>query len=177
MAVETEVKITISNINELKQKLQAVKAELFKARALQSDVYFDNKKKLKKTDQSLRLRDNVLLTYKGPKQSKQMKIREEIEIMVDNGKNLVSILEKVGYLPAGKKEKYRESYVLGLTKIFIDETPMGNFIEIEGTKEGVLKAAEKLGFTKKQFIIESYTKLWKEYADKSKIKGDMVFSK
>ncbi len=121
---------------------------------MQKDQYFDSNNKLKKTDQVLRLRDNSILTYKGPSQKKQkmnqkMKIREEIEVMVDNGKYTAEILEKLGYTPTQKKEKYRESYIFHLTCICIDETPLGNFLEIEGSKEGVLDVAKRLGFSKK----------------------------
>lgn len=178
MPTETEIKIKIDNIPAMQQKLLALKAELYKKRALEVDEYFDKKGALQKTDQVLRLRDNTLLTYKGPQEKKQkFKVREEIEVMVDKGEYLRKILEKLGYTYSKRKEKYRESYVLGTTKICIDETPMGNFLEIEGTKESVQQAAQKLGFTEKQFIKKSYTALWEEYAAKNKIKGGMVFSK
>ena len=177
MPIETEVKIKIDAVEPVKQRLLEIKAELYKKRALEQDVFFDNKRKLEKSDQLLRLRDNILLTYKGPKTLKQMKVRQEIEVMIDNKNNLVQIFEKLGYIPSGKKEKYRESYVFGMTKICVDETPMGNFIEIEGTKKSVITAAEKLGFSKKQFIAKTYNALWDEHAGKNKIKGDMVFQK
>lgn len=178
MPTETEIKIKIDNIAAIKQKLLELKADLYKKRALEVDEYFDKKGMLKKTDQVLRLRDNTLFTYKGPQEKKQkLKIREEIEVMVDNGEYLKKILEKLGYTNLKRKEKYREAYVLGTTKIVIDETPMGNYIEIEGTKESVQQAAQKLGFTEKQFNKKSYTALWEEYAAKNNIKGDMVFPK
>ena len=178
MPTETEVKLKIGSIEQIKNKLLEIRAELFKKKALQIDEYFDKKGGLKKSDQVLRLRDNTILTYKGPKKKKQnMKIREEIEVMVDNGRYLKEILEKLGYTKTGIKEKYREAYIFQLTQICIDETPIGNFIEIEGSKQGVFDVAKKLGFNEKEFITKSYTALWKEYATKNKKKGDMVFEK
>ncbi len=178
MPTESEVKIKIDNIDAIKAKLHEIRAEPYKKKALQTDVYFDNKSKLKKTDQTLRLRDNQILAYKGPAQKKQkLKIREEIEVMIDNGNYMKEILAKLGYIPTRTKEKYREGYIFHLTQICIDETPMGNFIEIEGSKEGVYDVAKRLGFTEKNFITKSYTALWEEYAKEKDIKGDMVFPK
>ncbi len=178
MPTETEVKIKIDNLEVMKAKILEIHAELFKKRALQVDYAYDNRGRLKKNGECLRIRDNAILTYKGPKQKgSKMKIREELEVMVDNGKHLEEILGKLGYLPTQKKEKYRESYIFHLTQICLDETPMGPFLEIEGSKEGVLDAAKKLGFTEKDFNNKSYGTLWEEYAEKNKIKGDMVFPK
>jgi adenylate cyclase class 2 len=178
MPIETEVKIKIENIEQIKQKIIEIRAELFKKRAFQRDIAFDTKGKLKKNGECLRIRDNSIFTYKGPKQKgSKMKIREEIEIMVDNGNYLTEILAKLGYYPTQRKEKYRESYIFHLTKICLDETPMGSFLEIEGSKESVLDVAKRLGFTEKSFINKAYGELWEEYAKKNKIKGDMVFPK
>lgn len=178
MPTETEVKIKINNLDVMKAKILEMRAELFKKRALQVDYAYDNKGKLKKNGECLRIRDNSILTYKGPKQKgSKMKIREELEVMVDNGKYLAEILGKLGYGPTQKKEKYRECYIFHLTQICIDETPMGLFLEIEGSKEGVHDVAKKLGFTEKDFNNKSYGTIWEEYAKKNKIKGDMVFSK
>lgn len=178
MPTETEIKIKIDNIDKIKTKVLEMRAELFKKRALQVDEYFDKKNALEKSDQVLRIRDNSILTYKGPKQKKQnMKIREEIEVMVDSGLYLKEILKKLGYTKTGAKEKYREAYIFQLTQICIDETPMGNFIEIEGSKQGVIDVAKKLGFSERNFITKSYTAMWKEFAVKNKKKGEMVFEK
>lgn len=177
MSLEIEVKIKIQdNFAAVKIKLQEMKAELFHKRALEVDEYFDAKEKLHKEDEVLRLRDRSVLTYKGPQQKKQtMKVREEIEVMVDDGSKLECILGKLGYTPSDKKEKYRETYLLHETKVSLDETPMGNYLEIEGEKENVAKVAQKLGFTERDYITESYTALWKDYAKQRKIKGPMVF--
>ncbi len=177
MPLEIEVKIKIDdNFAVVKTKLQEMKAELFHKRALEVDEYFDNKGRLKRTDQVLRLRDRSVLTYKGPQQkNKNMQVREELEVMVADGNKLEQIFGKMGYTVSDKKEKYRESYLAGNTTICIDETPLGNYIEIEGAKENVVIVARKLGYTEQDYITKSYTALWKEYAKKHNIKGSMVF--
>src|SRR3989338_4036360 len=160
MPIESEVKIKIDNLDAIKAKILEIRAEPYKKKVLETDEYFDNKKKLRKSGEILRLRNNSILTYKGPAQKKQkIKVAEEIEVMVDNGAYTKEIFMKLGYLPTLKKEKYRESYILHLTKICIDETPMGNYLEIEGSKEGVFDVAKRLGFTDKVFITKSYNAL------------------
>ena len=177
MPTETEVKIKIEAVEPVRQKILALKAELYKKRALQTDVYFGNPR-IRKKDQTLKIRDNAIFTYKGPSEKKKnIRSNEEIEIRIDNAAYLQMILERIGYLPYWKKERYRESFLLNMTQICIDETPMGNFIEIEGKQENIIDIAKKLGFSQKNFIAEGYGKLWREYAKKNKLKGDMVFKK
>ncbi|MFA6888131.1 MAG: class IV adenylate cyclase [Candidatus Woesearchaeota archaeon] len=177
MPIETEVKIKIDAVEPIKQKLLGMKAELYKKRALQTDLYFGNKK-LRKNGQTLKIRDNAIFTYKGPAEKKKnIRSNEEIEIMIDNAAYLQLLLEKLGYVQYWKKERYRESYLINMTQICIDETPMGNFIEIEGKKENILDIAKRLGFSQKDFSADGYGKIWREYAKKNKCKGDMVFKK
>ncbi len=131
MHIETEVKIKIDNIEQVRQRLLEMNAELFKKRALQTDIYIDDGRQRKK-DKTVRIRDNSILTYKGPAQKKKnIRSNEEIEVMVDNGSNLFQLLEKIGFKQYWKKERYRECYLYKLTQICIDETPIGNFIEIK----------------------------------------------
>lgn len=177
MPIETEVKIKIDAVEPIKQKLLEMKAELYKKRALQTDIYFGNKT-MKKKGQIMKIRDNALLIYKGPSQKKNnIRSNEEIEIMVDNAVHLKQLLEQLDYLQYWKKERYRESYLVNMTQICIDETPMGNFIEIEGKKDSIIDIAKHLGFSQKNFIADSYSQLWEEFAKKNKRKGDMVFQK
>jgi hypothetical protein len=64
---------------------------------------------------------------------------------------------------AFRYQKYRTIYHLKLEgsdlKVAFDETPMGNFIEIEGDADGVLLAVREAGFTHRDIIRESYPEL------------------
>ncbi len=179
MPIETEIKINIDklDIEDIRKRILKIRAELFKARHLEVDEYFDKRKYLENSNQLLRLRDNSTLCYKGPPEKKaKFKIREEIELLVGDGNRLKTILEKLGYKKTKQKEKYREAYIIGTVQIMIDETPIGNFIEIEGTKENVPVIAAKLGFAEKDFIKKTYSEIWKSYAKKHGKKGDMIFN-
>lgn len=177
MPEETEVKLKINDVEEIKTCVLNLNGELFKKRHLEIDEYFDNNHKLQETNQVLRLRDKKVLTYKGPKKNNEkFKICEEVETIVNDGNNMTYILAKLGYTPTKRKEKYRTTFVLGKTTIALDETPMGTFVELEGRKEDIVRTAKKLGFSEKDFITETYTDLWHAHAKKYDIKGDMVFN-
>jgi adenylate cyclase, class 2 len=178
MPAEIEIKLNIQDhdLEEIRERILKTKAELFKKRHLEVDEYFDKRNVMKNSDQLLRLRSNTILCYKGAQQRKQkLKIREEIEVMIDDGDKLKTILEKLGYTKSKKKEKYRTAFVHGKTQITIDETPIGNFIEIEGTKETIPKIVKKLGFKDSDTMNKTYSQLWDAYKKKHNIKGDMLF--
>jgi len=49
----------------------------------------------------------------------------------------------------------------------LDETPVGNFIELEGKRGDIVKFSEMIGFSKNQFIKSDYIQLM-EQARKTK---------
>ncbi len=53
----------------------------------------------------------------------------------------------------------------------VDQTPIGNFIEIEGKKSEIDITANQLGYNKNHYITQSYYSLFL----KSKNKGSMQF--
>jgi adenylate cyclase class 2 len=106
------------------------------------------------------------LTYKGVAQETAgslLKVREEIETSVGDPEKLVALFERLGYHRAFRYQKYRTTYAIRLDdatlEVAFDETPMGNFIEIEGDEEQVLGILERAGFTAADSIRESYPEL------------------
>jgi adenylate cyclase class 2 len=55
----------------------------------------------------------------------------------------------------------------------LDETPIGNFLEIEGDPAGIDAAAARLGFARSDYITDSYHRLFLL----SGRSGDMVFAR
>ena len=74
-----------------------------------------------------------------------MKLREEIELTVENGSALLCVLERVGFHVAFRYEKYREEFNWKDVIIALDETPIGTFVELEGTENSIHMAADRLG--------------------------------
>ena len=108
------------------------------------------------------------LTFKGPPQkSRKFKIKEEYETEVKNEKQLRKILKFLGLTPVFNYQKYRTVYRKKHLKISLDETSIGNFIELEGKREEIVKFAKALGASKKEFIKLDYIQLMKKEMEKT----------
>jgi adenylate cyclase class 2 len=136
----------------------------------------------------------VLLTFKQPmpESSDPMtenayagpyKIRDEMELEVSEASNLTRIFECLGMRGWFRYEKYRTTYQLpdssawakGLL-IELDETPIGTFVELEGPASAIDRAAEMLGYSKHDYILQNYLSLYMEDCRrKGEQPGHMVF--
>jgi adenylate cyclase class 2 len=140
-------------------------------------------------------RQPALLTFKGPvfaerprggnsKHDERHKIREEIEIRISDAAALAKILERLNMRPSFHYEKYRTTYRLpnrawakGLL-IELDETPIGTFMELEGPPRAIDRAAKELGFSRKDYIVTNYLRLFaEECRRRGKKMCDMTFRK
>ena len=131
-------------------------------------------------------RSRGILTYKAPispaldaSLASRYKAREEIEIEFHPPDNLERILAAIGLRPEFRYEKFRTSYRLrrvpGL-HFDLDETPLGNYLELEGSTVAIDRAALLLGFSPQDYITGSY---WDLYVADSRGRnvtlGDLVF--
>lgn len=128
-------------------------------------------------------RERVVLTYKSPAMRPDApgaasgyqvrvgrhKVREEYEVEVADAKALSQILEGLGLRGWFRYEKYRTTYRLpgsaGWAKellIELDETPVGNYVELEGPPEAIDRAAGLLGFAQRDYTTKSYLQLYLE---------------
>ena len=170
--VEIEVKIRVDDIKNLGEKILELGAKLEKERLYEENTLYDfPSKTLYKKRQALRLRrmnKKSFLTFKGPPQkSRKFKIREEYETEVKNEKQLRKILKSLGFIPVFNYEKHRTVYRKKGLKISLDETSIGNFIELEGAREEIVKFANFLGVSKKEFIKLDYIQLIKKESEKT----------
>lgn len=121
----------------------------------------------------------------GPSGERRYKVREEIETVLTDGSGaaLQRIFEGLGLREWFRYEKYRTTYVLpkrlGWAKgllIEVDETPIGTFVELEGPREAIDRAAKELGFSRKDYVLKNYLVL---YLEECKRRGmqpkDMMF--
>ena len=170
--VEIEVKIRIIDIKNLGEKILQLGAKLEKERFYEENTLYDFPSKiLYKKRQALRLRKmnkKSFLTFKGPPQkSRKFKIREEYETEVKNEKQLRKILKSLGFIPVFNYEKHRTVYRKKILKISLDETSIGNFIELEGKRGEIVKFANALGVSKREFIKQDYIQLIKKESVKT----------
>jgi adenylate cyclase class 2 len=164
--IEIEVKIKIKNIEKTADKIIALGAELLKNRRLEENTLYDfPSQSLFHRKCALRLRTEnkkAYLTFKGPPQkSRKFKIREEYETGVKNGKQMERILKKLGFISTYRYQKYRTTYRLKKCKLCLDETSIGDYLELEGQQSQIVRIAASLGFSKQEFIKLDYIQLSK----------------
>src|SRR5205814_2150225 len=95
-----------------------------------------------------------ILTYKGASIAGRHKSREELECEVNEADRIQLILTRLGYSPVFEYEKFREEFQRpGRTGIItVDETPIGNFLELEGAPAWIDRTARQLGFSSADYI-------------------------
>jgi adenylate cyclase class 2 len=97
------------------------------------------------------------------------KVREEIEVEVSEAAKLTEIFEGLGMSGWFRYEKYRTTFQLPASNtwargllIEIDETPIGTFVELEGPASAIDRAAEELGYSKRDYVSKNYLVLYME---------------
>jgi adenylate cyclase class 2 len=178
--LEREVKLRFRGAQEAREAVLALGATLLRERRFQDDALFDNEREeLRQRRCALRLRREdarSYLTFKGPVQPGPMKLREELETAVSDADVLQRVLEHLGLRVWFRYQKYREEFSLDGVVVAIDETPIGTFVELEGTEAGITAAAAGLRRTTADYILESYCGLFMRYREALGFRGaHMVF--
>ncbi len=123
------------------------------------------------TDEAIRIRHaegTTTVTYKGPRLSRDTKMREEHELVVNNVHEARAILERLGFTPVATVEKTRERYKRDDMCVMIDDVQgLGRFLEVEMLVEEQIEHAEArifhflddLGISRASTIRDSYLEL------------------
>jgi adenylate cyclase class 2 len=166
--LEQEVKFRLPSWEDGVRRLEAAGASLEKPRHFESNHLYDfADSRIAKRDSALRLRfagDDAFLTFKGPHHgSGKIKQRREAETFLSDGRALEAILESLGLEEKFRYEKFRATYLLDEVEASCDETPIGAFLEIEGTPQAIASAAERLELEMALALSLSYPKLYELY--------------
>ncbi len=169
--LEIEVKIQIKNSKGIAVKIVELGAQLVKERYFEENTLYDFPDfALTKKKQAFRLRKikrKTYLTFKGsPQKSRQFKIREEYETEVKNANQIKKIIKSLGLVPKFQYDKFRTVFRKKKLNICLDETPVGDFIELEGEQNHIVKFASSLGFSRSDFIKKNYIDLYTELRKK-----------
>jgi len=161
---EIEVKIRIDDPKAIREKILGLGAVISRERHLEENTLFDlGPPGLRAKGQALRVREagrRATLTFKGQRQkSRSFKVREEFETQVRDPKALRKILKALGLRETFSYRKHRTVLRKNRLTITIDETPAGNFIELEGERHEITRFARALGRTRADFITSSYAEL------------------
>lgn len=169
MRHEIEVKLEVRDPRALKRRLSALGFGVIRARRRESNRLYDFADgRLRKAGWALRLRlvdGGCLLTLKsGAVASRSYKIRREIETEVRHGRHLSQILRMLGMYESFRYEKHRTIYGRKGSPesqhLAYDETPVGNYLELEGPRRWIDEIAGKLGYHREEFITVGYPTLY-----------------
>jgi adenylate cyclase class 2 len=74
------------------------------------------------------------------------------------------------YAPPGKRD------VAEAPQVVLDETPIGNYLELEGPQRWIDLVARQLGYPRREYITDSYATLYrKKCQTEHKTPGNMIF--
>ena len=184
MAVETEIKLPVADLTTIKRQLRRLGWRVRKRRTLERNWVFDRKDdSLRRGGRLLRVRrvgSTAWLTVKGPSASgTPHKVRDEFEIETADADAVMKILETLDYRVSWRYEKYRSEFAKPSErgKILVDETPVGDFLELEGSGRWIDETAELLGFQRTDYVMLSYRGLFEKFRRGHRIGPDMVFEK
>ncbi len=167
--LETEAKFYVRDLDRIKSRLEELGARLIQERVLETNIRFDLPgAPLRAEGRVLRLRrdTSTKFTYKSASTKEQGVLsRKEIEFEVEDFEKAKRFLEALGYQKLVYYEKYRTTYDLQPSEVFIhimlDELPYGNFVEIEGeTVDAIRAVTEQLHLHWESAIGTSYNALF-----------------
>jgi len=109
------------------------------------------------------------LPENGPGEDRH-KHRIETETIVADGDVLAQIFESLGLVAVFRYEKWRSEWSDGEGHCVLDETPIGNFAELEGESAWIDRVATRIGVNPAQYVTLSYGRLfdlWREQQNSS----------
>ena len=164
--------IIVKKLHELGFKLSGIKHQV--------DVYYSHPCfNFKERDEALRLRyenGEAFLTYKGPRLSGQIKIREEIEMKTSEPDKIHEILKHLGFRILAEVRKERKEFTSQgdkKLKVLLDYIEdLGYFLEIESENERqiyeIYSKLEKYGL---RIVQKTYLEMILEKKNEGYVKG------
>ncbi len=181
-AAEIELKFPLSSPESLQTRLPHLGFQLVTPRTYEHNALYDTPTRdLRSRREVLRIRQyGTLCTVTHKRQPEQQapvdttryKIRIETETIVAEREALSQIFQQLGYNPVFIYEKYRTewSHPVGpnsdtTAHLLIDETPIGNYVELEGPTDWIDRTLAELDIDPATCLTDSYGKLfldWKQ---------------
>jgi adenylate cyclase class 2 len=180
MPKEIEIKFRIDDLSAVARKLkQAGFKQVTRSTHELNALYDLPGQKLRKRDEMLRLRkygETWTLTHKAKSKAGRHKVRVELETQVENGQQIDAILRTLGFAPTFRYEKYRAEWSDGTGHVVLDETPIGNFGEIEGSPRWIDRTARALGISRDDYITQTYAPMFFDWKRRTHSKAtEMTF--
>lgn len=164
---EVEIKFVMDNARALERKLRAQGFRRITPRTHEMNTLYDLPGAvLRGRGELLRLRkygNQWKLTHKAPGKAGRHKTRMETETAVEKGERMDGILRALRFAPTFRYEKFRSEWSDGSGHVVLDETPIGNYGEIEGPPRWIDRTARALGIKPEQYITDSYAQLFADW--------------
>lgn len=179
--LEIEVKLRLRSPDAVRAQLEALGWSAGERLFERNTVYDSPERKLAEEGKLLRVReiaDEAILTVKLPTVTEgPYKIREEHNIE-GPAPTLAGVVEGLGFERAWRYEKCRTRHSKpgepGV--IELDETPIGDFLELEGPPDWIDATAEALRFERADYVTATYRELFVEWQGRQEAPPrDMVF--
>lgn len=195
---EIEIKLRIDDLPALVHQLNHLGATCH-GRVLEHNTLFDTPANdIRRRGLLLRLRietparsphlpaapAHACLTFKHPVASSaaaRYKQNLESEISVSARVDWLARFRSLGFVPGFRYEKFRTRFSLGSLHLDplhldLDETPVGNFLELEGSPRQIDRAARALGYRPAAYLRATYWDLYAAHARRrGKIPRHMLF--
>ena len=166
---EIEIKFRIDDVRDLNRRLRKSGFRLITPRTHEINTLYDlPDKSLRRRGELLRLRkygSEWILTHKAKGKAGRHKTRVETETKVADGAKMEAILRALGFAPTFRYEKFRAEWSDGKGHVVVDQTPIGDFGEIEGPSRWIDRTAKLLQISPSDYITATYTELffqWKK---------------
>jgi adenylate cyclase class 2 len=185
MPIETEIKFRVDDLDGLTRRLESAGFRLETPRSFESNVLYDT------PDRQMRARTEILrircyagrwtLTLKrlprsGPAEDRH-KHRVETETGIADGDALAEVFLSLGLVAAFRYEKWRMEWTDGDGHCVIDETPIGDYAELEGSSAWIDRTAARLGVDPAQYVTLSYGRLFEAWREEhSSTAQDLTFA-
>jgi adenylate cyclase, class 2 len=179
---EIEVKLPASDLAAVRERLTRVGGTLAAARHEESnDLYDDASRRLSGSGRTVRVRraaGRAILTYKGAARFESgARVREERETDVSDPAETDAILRALGLERRFRYEKRREEWRQSGCLVALDETPIGDFVEIEGTPDEIRMLIVELDLDPSEAIPYSYPELYaRRRKEDPTLPADMVWT-
>jgi len=165
--LEVEVKLEVREISQVAPRMAAIGARLLHPREFEDNRLYDfPDKSLRGRGAMLRVRvagSSTVLTYKDRAQSEGgVKVREEVETRLPASESgpLSEIIERLGMRVVFQYQKYRTAWQVEGLHATLDETPIGAYIELEGSRDAIDRVATRLGYSRSDYVAASYRDLY-----------------
>ncbi len=184
---ETEIKLRITDLSGVIREISSLRADC-SGRVLERNTLFDTPDEdLRRRRRLLRIRietsapsskvrgglPRTIITSKSPapaSASSPYKEKLERELVLRSPRNWPASLRALGFRPGFRYEKFRTTFRLPGLHLDLDETPVGDFLELEGRPEAIDRVARALGFSRRDYIRDTY---WDLYASECRRRGQI----